>query len=61
MWCSTGRLTSPVPERPRRPDETYLDPAELADTYRHLIEQDAVGTQPFEVHVTNGPQETEFI
>lgn len=46
---------------PDRPDETFLDPDEMAETYWHLIERDDVGTQPFEVHITNGPQNSEFI
>jgi NAD(P)-dependent dehydrogenase (short-subunit alcohol dehydrogenase family) len=58
-----GQIDSPgVRERsPDRAEETFLDPDELADTYWHLVEQDSVGTQPFEVHVTNGPQQTEFL
>ncbi|EMA64911.1 SDR family NAD(P)-dependent oxidoreductase [Halorubrum kocurii] len=50
--------------RERAPDreaETFLDPDELAETYWHLVERDDVGTQPFEVHVTNGPRNSEFI
>jgi NAD(P)-dependent dehydrogenase (short-subunit alcohol dehydrogenase family) len=58
-----GQIDSPaVRERsPDRGEETFLDPDELADTYWHLVEQDSLGTQPFEVHVTNGPQQTEFL
>jgi len=58
-----GQIDGPAAREtaPDRPDETFLDPDELADTYWHLVEQDSVGTQPFEVHVTNGPRETEFI
>jgi len=41
--------------------ETFLDPDHVAETYWHLVEQDHVRTQPFEVHVTNGPQNSEFI
>jgi NAD(P)-dependent dehydrogenase (short-subunit alcohol dehydrogenase family) len=44
-----------------RDEETFLDPDAMADTYWHLVEQDDIGTQPFEVHITNGPQNTEFI
>jgi hypothetical protein len=33
----------------------------MAETYWHLIEQDDVSTQPFEVHVMNGPQNSEFM
>jgi len=44
-----------------RDDETFLDPDEMAETYWHLVEQDDVSTQPFEVHITNGPQNSEFI
>ena len=47
--------------QPDREDDTFLDPDELAETYWHLVEQDDVGTQPFEVHVTNGPNPSEFI
>jgi NAD(P)-dependent dehydrogenase (short-subunit alcohol dehydrogenase family) len=46
---------------PDRDETTFLDPDEIAETYWHLIERDAVGTQPFEVHLTNGPQNTEFL
>jgi NAD(P)-dependent dehydrogenase (short-subunit alcohol dehydrogenase family) len=46
---------------PDRGDDTFLDPDEIAETYWHLVEQDDVSTRPFEVHVTNGPQNTEFI
>ena len=44
-----------------RADETFLDPDRMAETYWHLVEQDDIGTQPFEVHITNGPQTSEFI
>jgi hypothetical protein len=33
----------------------------MAETYWHLVEQDDLGTQPFEVHITNGPRNSEFI
>ena len=58
-----GQIDTPdVRERfPDRDDDTFLDPDELAETYWHLVEQDHVGTQPFEVHVTNGPGNSEFI
>jgi len=46
---------------PDRDGETFLDPDELAETDRQLVEQDDVSTQPFEVHVTNGPQNSGFI
>ncbi len=58
-----GQIDSPD-VRERRPDrdpETLLDPDAMADTYWHLIEQDDVSTQPFEVHITNGPRNSEFI
>ncbi|GGL68132.1 SDR family NAD(P)-dependent oxidoreductase [Halocalculus aciditolerans] len=45
---------------PDRDDDTFLDPDDIADTYCHLVEQDA-STQAFEVHLTNGPQTTEFL
>ncbi|MFB6081632.1 MAG: SDR family NAD(P)-dependent oxidoreductase [Halanaeroarchaeum sp.] len=58
-----GQIDGPgVRDRyPDREDETFLDPDELAATYWHLVERDDPSTQPFEVHVTNGPQNTEFI
>jgi NAD(P)-dependent dehydrogenase (short-subunit alcohol dehydrogenase family) len=46
---------------PDRDGETFLDPNEMAETYWHLVEQDDISTQPFEVHITNGPQNSEFI
>jgi NAD(P)-dependent dehydrogenase (short-subunit alcohol dehydrogenase family) len=46
---------------PDRAEETFLDPDRMAETYWHLVEQDDVGTQPFEVHITNGPGNSEFI
>ena len=46
---------------PDRDADTFLDPDRMADTYWHLVEQDDVSTQPFEVHITNGPQNSEFI
>jgi len=27
----------------------------------HLVEQDDISTQPFGAHITNGPQNSEFI
>jgi NAD(P)-dependent dehydrogenase (short-subunit alcohol dehydrogenase family) len=58
-----GQIDTPdASERPNdRDDETLLDPDELAETYWHLVEQDDISTQPFEIHVTNGPRNTEFI
>ena len=44
-----------------RDDETLLDPDAIADTYWHLVEQDDHSTQPFEVQITNGPGNTEFM
>jgi NAD(P)-dependent dehydrogenase (short-subunit alcohol dehydrogenase family) len=58
-----GQIDTPS-ARERSPDrdvETFLDPDELADTYWHLVEQDDASTQPFEVHVTNGPGHSEFV
>jgi len=46
---------------PDRADETFLDSDEMAETYWHLVEQDSVDTMSFEVHITNGPQNTEFV
>ena len=58
-----GQIDSPgVREhQPDRDGETFLDPDEMAETYWHLVEQDDIGTQPFEVHITNGPRNSEFI
>jgi len=58
-----GQIDTPrVRDRnPESDDERLLDPDELAETYWHLVEQDDVSTQPFEVHVTNGPGNSEFI
>ncbi|MEZ3162730.1 SDR family NAD(P)-dependent oxidoreductase [Halorubrum sp. RMP-47] len=58
-----GQIDSPG-ARERSPDrdgDTFLDPDEMAETYWHLVERDDVGTQPFEVHLTNGPRNSEFI
>jgi NAD(P)-dependent dehydrogenase (short-subunit alcohol dehydrogenase family) len=46
---------------PDRDPDALLDPDRLADTYWHLVEQDDPSTMPFEVHVTNGPENSEFI
>jgi len=46
---------------PDRDPDTLLDPDSIAETYWHLVEQDDHSTQPFEVHLTNGPQNTEFM
>ncbi|MEF8837898.1 MAG: SDR family NAD(P)-dependent oxidoreductase [Haloarculaceae archaeon] len=46
---------------PDRGDETFLDPDAIAGTYWHLVDQDDPSTQPFEVHITNGPQNSEFV
>lgn len=58
-----GQIDSPgARERaPDRDEDTFLDPDEMAQTYWHLVEQDNVSTQPFEVHITNGPQNIEFL
>jgi NAD(P)-dependent dehydrogenase (short-subunit alcohol dehydrogenase family) len=58
-----GQIDNPrTRERqPDRADETFLDPDEMAETYWHLVEQDDIGTMPFEVHIANGPQNAEFI
>ena len=48
-------------EQPDRDADTFLDPDRMAETYWHLVEQDDPSTQPFEVHITNGPQNTEFL
>ncbi|MBB6644798.1 SDR family NAD(P)-dependent oxidoreductase [Halobellus ruber] len=58
-----GRIDSPehrTEESDHDPD-TFLDPDRMAETYWHLVEQDDPSTQPFEVHITNGPQNTEFL
>jgi len=46
---------------PDRDPDTLLDPDSIAETYWHLVEQDDHSTQPFEVHLTNGPQNIEFM
>jgi NAD(P)-dependent dehydrogenase (short-subunit alcohol dehydrogenase family) len=48
-------------QHPDRSGDTFLDPDEMAETYWHLVEQDNIDTMPFEVHITNGPQNTEFL
>ena len=58
-----GQIDGPS-ARERAPDreaDTFLDPDGMAETYWHLVEQDDPSTQPFEVHITNGPQTTEFL
>ncbi len=58
-----GQIDGPG-ARERAPDreaDTFLDPDRMAETYWHLVEQDDPSTQPFEVHITNGPQNTEFL
>ncbi|MFP4589987.1 MAG: hypothetical protein ACLFM8_00805 [Halobacteriales archaeon] len=57
-----GKIGTPD-VRKRFPDlggATFLDPDELAGTYWYPIERDDPSTQPFEVHVTNGPRNSEF-
>jgi hypothetical protein len=44
-----------------RGEDTFLDPDRMAETYWHLLEQDDPSTQPFEVPITNGPGNSEFI
>jgi NAD(P)-dependent dehydrogenase (short-subunit alcohol dehydrogenase family) len=58
-----GQIDTPdVRERfPDRDEDTFLDPDEVAETYWHLVERDHVDTQPFEVHITNGPGSSEFM
>ncbi|CCQ36036.1 probable oxidoreductase (short-chain dehydrogenase family) [Natronomonas moolapensis 8.8.11] len=58
-----GQIDTPdVRERfPDRDEDTFLDPDEVAETYWHLVERDHVDTQPFEVHITNGPGNSEFM
>ncbi|WP_206662550.1 hypothetical protein [Halorubrum sp. BOL3-1] len=53
----SGRVCQQYPDRD---DEPFLDPDEMAGTYWHLVEQDYVSTQPSEIHITNGPQNSEF-
>ena len=48
-------------DRSDRGSDTFLDPDRMAETYWHLVEQDDPSTQPFEVHITNGPRNTEFL
>jgi len=58
-----GQIATPVvrDREPDRDETTLLDPDEIAETYWHLVEQDDKSTQPFEVHITNGPGNSEFI
>jgi NAD(P)-dependent dehydrogenase (short-subunit alcohol dehydrogenase family) len=58
-----GRIDTPDlrAQKENRDDETLLDPDAIADTYWHLVEQDDHSTQPFEVQITNGRGNTEFI
>jgi NAD(P)-dependent dehydrogenase (short-subunit alcohol dehydrogenase family) len=56
-----GQIDTPEVPSHDRDDETFLDPDRIAETYWHLIEQDDPSTQPFEVEITNGPQNSEFI
>jgi NAD(P)-dependent dehydrogenase (short-subunit alcohol dehydrogenase family) len=43
------------------PEAASPDPDESAETDWHRVERDGVHTQPFEVHVTNGLQNTECL
>lgn len=58
-----GQIATPAARdrQPERAEETFLDPDEIAETYWHLVERDDIGTQPFEVHLTNGPRTSEFL
>lgn len=58
-----GQIDTPATRQRNsdRADETLIDPDRMAETYWHLVEQDSVDTMPFEVHITNGPGNTEFI
>jgi len=58
-----GQIDTPSAREatPDRDDETLLDPDRMAETYWHLVEQNDVSTQPFEVQITNGPGNSEFI
>jgi len=58
-----GQIDTPgVREQfPDRAEDSFLDPDAMARTYWHLVEQDDRSTQPFEVHITNGPENAEFI
>ncbi|MFT4930210.1 MAG: NADP-dependent 3-hydroxy acid dehydrogenase YdfG [Natronomonas sp.] len=56
-----GQIRTPTPvESTNRGPETFLDPDDLAEVYWNLVEQDVV-TMTFEVHVTNGHREIEFL
>jgi NADP-dependent 3-hydroxy acid dehydrogenase YdfG len=56
-----GQIRTPTAiEANDRDPETFLDPDDLADVYWHLVEQDAT-TMTFEVHVTNGRRDIEFL
>jgi NAD(P)-dependent dehydrogenase (short-subunit alcohol dehydrogenase family) len=58
-----GQIANPATRErhPDRDDDTFLDPDRMAETYWHLVEQDDPGTVPFEVHLTNGPRNSEFV
>lgn len=49
------------PNREVADPEAYLDPDAIADAYWHLVEQNDVSTATFEVHVTNGNGDIEFL
>lgn len=56
-----GQIRTPTAvESTDREPETFLDPDDLAEVYWNLVEQDA-STMTFEVHVTNGNREIEFL
>lgn len=56
-----GQIRTPTGvESTGRGDETFLDPDDLAEVYWNLVEQDT-STMTFEVHVTNGHREIEFL
>jgi len=54
-----GQIATPA-ARQRRDEADLLDPDDLADTYWQLLEG-GVSTTTFEVHVTNGRQDIEFL
>jgi len=58
-----GQILTPAVREtyPGQQREEFLDPDAVAETYWHLVEQDRVDTMNFEVHVTNGNRDIEFL
>lgn len=58
-----GQILTPAVREtyPEQQRDEFLDPDAVAETYWHLVEQDRVDTMNFEVHVTNGHRDIEFL